>query len=87
MKRYIIAFTIKREPKNNGTDDDSYYELDTIPSEEIISKLSPDKLREVYQRVRELLERYEYYFGVYNVSDMKPMDSEEDVEDIIKRSL
>lgn len=31
----IIAFTIKREPKSNGADDDSYYELDTIPSQEM----------------------------------------------------
>ena len=59
----------------------------TIPSEEILKELNPDKLREVYQRLRLLLEKYEYQLGVYNVSDMKPMDSEEDVEDIIKRSL
>ncbi len=58
----------------------------TIPSEEIISGLSPDKLRRVYAKVRELLERYEYQLGVYNVSDMQPIDSEKDVEEIIRRS-
>ena len=43
----IIAFTIKREPKNNGTDDDSYYELDTIPSEEM-------------ERARKSFKQYKY---------------------------
>jgi hypothetical protein len=59
----------------------------TIPSEEIVTKLSPDKLRSVYIRLKELIEKYKYQLGLYNLSDMKPMDSEEDVEEIIKRSL
>ena len=66
--------------------DDSFMGI-TIPSEEIVTKLSADKLRSVYVRLKELIEKYKYQLGLYNLSDMRPMDSEEDVEEIIKRSL
>ena len=58
----------------------------TIPSEEIIKKINPDKLRQVYQRLKILLEKYKYNLSMYNVSDMILIESEEDIESIIKRS-
>ena len=42
----IIAFTIKREKKSDGGDDDSYYELDTIPKEEM------DRARKSFKQYR-----------------------------------
>ena len=43
----IIAFTIKREKKSDGgDDDDSYYELDTIPKEEM------DRARKSFKQYR-----------------------------------
>lgn len=66
--------------------DDSFLGV-TIPSEEIVIGISPNKLRSIYIKLKELIQKYDYQLRLYNLSDMKPMDNEEDVEEIIKRSL
>ena len=57
----------------------------TIPVKEINDKVSYNKLLFVYKRIRELLEKYEYYIGIYDVETLKPINEEKELEEIVKR--
>ena len=58
----------------------------TIPVKAIFENLSYQKLIEVYKKVKELIEKYEYHMGIYDVETLKPLEEERDLETIIKRS-
>ena len=58
----------------------------TIPVEDINSKFSVVKVKEVYLKIKELLKKYEYHLGIYDVGNLREITSERDIEEIVKRS-
>ena len=58
----------------------------TIPSKEISMEYDIDKVREIYLKIKELLEKYEYHMSIYDVASMEEIKTEEDISGIIKRS-
>ena len=59
----------------------------SMPTIELAQKMGVNKAKEVFLKVKELLKKYEYNMGIYDVSSLEELESEKDVEGIIKRSL
>ncbi len=59
----------------------------TIPIKDINEEYSIEKVKKVYRKIRELLKRYEYEMGIYDVDDLQhEIISTKQIDDIIKRS-
>ncbi len=59
----------------------------TIPIREINEGYSIEKVKQVYRKVRELLKRYEYQMGIYDVDDLQhEILSTKQIDNIVKRS-
>ncbi len=58
----------------------------TIPTKEIASAYSISKVKDIYLKIKEFLEKYEYYLRIYDVASIEEIKSEKDIEGIIKRS-
>ena len=58
----------------------------TIPVQDILLNFDYEKLKEVYRKVKELIEKYQYQLSIYDVETMKEIPSEEDLQSLIKRS-
>ena len=59
----------------------------TIPIHDINEEYSIEKVKKVYRKIRELLKRYEYEMGIYDVDDLQhEIISTKQIDDIIKRS-
>ena len=58
----------------------------TIPTKEIVLEYDIQKVIEVYKKIREYLEKYQYHMSVYDVTSLEEI-KEDDIEGIIKRSF
>jgi hypothetical protein len=59
----------------------------TIPIKDINEEYSIEKVKRVYRKIRELLKRYEYEMGIYDVDDLQhEIVSTKQIDNIIKRS-
>jgi len=67
-------------------DEDAFCGI-TIPIKDINEQFNIEKVKQVYRRIKELLKRYEYHMGIYDVEDLQhEIVSTKQIDNIVKRS-
>lgn len=58
----------------------------TIPVNEIAKNIGISKVKDVFKKIKMLLEKYEYLLKVYDVESLDELENEKEIDEIVKRS-